>query len=222
MPRHDLVAVLKPVLLAAAILGGLCIQARQAEARDIRTTVLAGGCFWCVEADFESVPGVVSAVSGFSGGNVANPSYSQVSNGGTGHLEAVQITYDADRVSYAQLLHAFLRSIDPTDGGGQFCDRGQQYTTAIFVRNAEERAIAEAAVAEAQSALGAPVRTAIRNLANFYPAEELHQDYYRGNRLIVTRFGPRRQSVAYDLYRESCGRDARVRQLWGSAAPFVH
>ncbi|MBF9029486.1 peptide-methionine (S)-S-oxide reductase MsrA [Rhodobacterales bacterium HKCCE3408] len=212
----------KTVTLAIAIVAGLFLQHGKAQARDIQTTILAGGCFWCVEADFDSVPGVIDTVSGFAGGNVANPSYRQVSNGGTGHLEVVQITYDADRVSYPELLHLFMRSIDPTDGGGQFCDRGQQYTTAIFVSNASERAAAEAAIADAQQALGQPIRTAIRNSAPFYPAEEIHQNYYRGDRTILTRRGPMRQPRAYDFYRESCGRDARVQQLWGSAAPFTH
>lgn len=222
MRQHPCIATLKTLTLAVAIIAGLLLQNGRAQARDIQTTVLAGGCFWCVESDFESVRGVISAVSGFSGGNVANPTYSQVTGGGTGHLEVVQITYDADRVSYEQLLHMFMRSIDPTDGGGQFCDRGQSYTTAIFVRNAEERAIAEAAVANARATLGQPIRTAIRNAAAFYPAEEIHQDYYRGNRLIVTRRGPMRQSRAYEFYRESCGRDQRVQQLWGNEAPFTH
>ena len=183
---------------------------------------MAGGCFWCVESDFERVSGVIEVVSGFSGGNVANPSYRQVVSGGTGHLEVVEITYDADRLSYAQLLHMFLRSIDPTDAGGQFCDRGESYTTAIFVENAQERAIAEAAIAQAEATLGRNVVTPIRNAAPFYAAEDYHQDYYRSDDIIITRFGPRRKSVAYDLYRTSCGRDARVQALWGAEAPFTH
>jgi peptide-methionine (S)-S-oxide reductase len=153
---------------------------------------------------------------------VANPSYRQVVGGGTGHLEVVEITYDASRLSYAQLIHMFLRSVDPTDAGGQFCDRGPSYTTAIFVENAQERAIAEAAIAQAEATIGRNIVTPIRNAAPFYPAEDYHQDYYRSEDLILTRFGPRRKSVAYELYRTACGRDARVAEIWGAEAPFTH
>ena len=212
---------LKTFVLFAAIGAALILQHGKAHARDIHSAVVAGGCFWCVESDFERVRGVVEVVSGYAGGSVANPSYRQVTGGGTGHLEVVEITYDADRLSYSQLINMFLRSIDPTDGGGQFCDRGQSYTTAIFVRNNEERAIAEAEIAQARATLGQPIATAIRNAATFYEAEDYHQDYYRGTSLIVTRRGPMRQSAAYEFFRESCGRDARVRQLWGAEAPFV-
>ena len=198
------------------------LSPHRAHAEDIRTTVVAGGCFWCVEADFEKVAGVIEVVSGFAGGTVANPSYRQVVGGGTGHLEVVEITYDADRVSYAQLIHMFLRSIDPSDAGGQFCDRGQSYSTAIFVENAQERATAEAAIAEAEAAIGRNIVTPIRDAAPFYAAEDYHQDYYRSEDLILTRFGPRRKSVAYELYRTSCGRDARVAEIWGAAAPFTN
>ncbi|QBY02126.1 peptide-methionine (S)-S-oxide reductase MsrA [Rhodophyticola sp. CCM32] len=222
MPRLPICHTLKTVILGLAILLGMAAQHGKANARDIQTTVVAGGCFWCVESDFESVPGVITAVSGFAGGSVANPSYRQVVRGGTGHLEAVEITYDADTLPYDQLLHLFLRSVDPLDSGGQFCDRGESYTTAIFVANARERAIAEAALREASTELGRNVVTSVRDAAPFYPAEADHQDYYRNNDLVVTRFGLRRKSVAYRLYREACGRDARVHELWGSAAPFTH
>ena len=222
MPRTPFRDTFKLIALSAAILTALSLSSDRALAQDIRTTIVAGGCFWCVESDFERVSGVIEVVSGFSGGNVANPSYRQVVSGGTGHLEVVEITYDADRLSYAQLLHMFLRSIDPTDAGGQFCDRGESYTTAIFVENAQERAIAEAAIAQAEATLGRNVVTPIRNAAPFYAAEDYHQDYYRSDDIIITRFGPRRKSVAYDLYRTSCGRDARVQALWGAEAPFTH
>jgi peptide-methionine (S)-S-oxide reductase len=222
MPRTPFRDTFKLIALSAAILTALSLSSDRAHAQDIRTAIVAGGCFWCVESDFERVSGVIEVVSGFSGGNVANPSYRQVVSGGTGHLEVVEITYDADRLSYAQLLHMFLRSIDPTDSGGQFCDRGESYTTAIFVENAQERAIAEAAIAQAEATLGRNVVTPIRNAAPFYAAEDYHQDYYRSDDIIITRFGPRRKSVAYDLYRTSCGRDARVQALWGAEAPFTH
>ncbi|MEM7722855.1 MAG: peptide-methionine (S)-S-oxide reductase, partial [Pseudomonadota bacterium] len=133
----------------------------------------------------------------------------------------VQITYDADRISYEQILAMFLRSIDPTDAGGQFCDRGESYTTAIFVDNDAERQAAQSALRQAEADLGQNIVTPIRDAGAFYEAEAYHQDYYLSSDIILTRFGPRRKSVAYELYRESCGRDARVAELWGDAAPFA-
>ena len=194
---------------------GLGLGAAQA---DQKTAVVAGGCFWCVEKDFESVPGVTSVVSGFAGGKTANPTYKQVTAGGTGHYEAVQITYDDSKVSYADLMTLFFRSVDPTDAGGQFCDRGDSYRTAIFVSGPAERAAAKAASAEAEQQLGAPIATKILPAGPFYAAEDYHQDYYKSSDIIITRFGPRTKASAYKLYRETCGRDARVQQLWGSAA----
>jgi peptide-methionine (S)-S-oxide reductase len=194
---------------------GLWLGAAQA---DQKTAVVAGGCFWCVEKDFESVPGVTSVVSGFAGGKTANPTYKQVTAGGTGHYEAVQITYDDSKVSYADLMTLFFRSVDPTDAGGQFCDRGDSYRTAIFVSGPAERAAAKAASAEAEQQLGAPIATKILAAGPFYAAEDYHQDYYKSSAIIITRFGPRTKASAYKLYREACGRDARVQQLWGSAA----
>ncbi|AHM03316.1 Peptide methionine sulfoxide reductase MsrA [Roseibacterium elongatum DSM 19469] len=221
MARAPIKDSLKSGMLGLAICAALAVQGGRAHAEDIRTTVVAGGCFWCVEADFERVDGVIEVVSGFAGGTVETPSYRQVVGGGTGHLEVVEITYDADVLPYDRLLHLFLRSVDPLDDGGQFCDRGFSYTTAIFVETAEERAMAEAAIAAAEAELGAPVVTPIRDAAPFYPAEAYHQDYYLSDDLILTRFGPRRKSVAYGLYREGCGRDARVEAIWGPDAPFL-
>ncbi len=212
---------LKPALLAAAIVAGYAAHCTRAEAAPLETAVVAGGCFWCVEADFEKVKGVSEVVSGFAGGTVANPSYKQVVRGGTGHYEAAQITYDPDVVSYEQLMDLFFRSVDPTDAGGQFCDRGDSYRTAIFVDGPEERAAAEAAKAEAAGALGQEIVTPILDAVPFYPAEEYHQDYYKKDDLILTRFGPQTKERAYHKYREGCGRDQRVRQLWGDAAPFT-
>ena len=204
------------IWVTGAILGlGLGLGAAQAEQK---TAVVAGGCFWCVETDFESVPGVTSVVSGFAGGTTANPTYKQVSAGGTGHYEVVQITYDDSKISYADLLNRFFRSVDPTDAGGQFCDRGDSYRTAIFVNGPVERAAAQAASAEAEQQLGAPIATRILPAGPFYAAEDYHQDYYKSGDIIITRFGPRTKASAYKLYREACGRDARIRQLWGSAA----
>lgn len=183
--------------------------------------VVAGGCFWCVESDFEKVPGVVSVVSGYTGGTVENPTYRQVVAGGTGHYEAVEITFDTAKISYDEVLRLFLRSVDPLDDGGQFCDRGDSYRTAIFVSNPAEKAAAEAAVAEASEALGAAVVTPVLAAGPFYVAEEYHQDYYKSRDIVLTRAGPKQKRNAYAFYRESCGRDARVRAVWGDQAAFA-
>ena len=150
-----------------------------ARSAEIKTAVFAGGCFWCVEADFEKVKGVRSVVSGYSGGTLRNPTYKQVSRGGTGHYEVVEISYDPARLSYERLVHLFLRSIDPLDAGGQFCDRGESYRTAIFVSDATEKRLAEAAVAEAVAELGREIVTPVLSRGAFYPAEDYHQDYYK-------------------------------------------
>ena len=184
--------------------------------------ILAGGCFWCVESDFEGVKGVTGVVSGFAGGKTSNPTYERVTEGGTGHYEAVEVTFDPGRISYAEVLRLFFRSVDPTDGGGQFCDRGDSYRTAIFVKGAGQKAAAEAAKAEAGKALGATIATKIVKAGPFWPADAYHQNYYRQSDIIITRFGPRKKSTAYKLYREACGRDARVRALWGGQAAFAH
>lgn len=183
--------------------------------------LVAGGCFWCVESDFERVAGVVEVISGFTGGTVKNPTYKQVVDGGTGHYEAVEITYDPAVLSYQQLLGLFLRSVDVTDAGGQFCDRGDSYRTAIFVTNNAEKAIAEAAITKAEVDLGATVVTPVLAAGTFYPAEAYHQDYYKGTEIVLTRRGPKSQANAYAFYRDSCGRDARVKELWGEQAAFA-
>ena len=211
----------RSIILSALIVMGLCVQSQRAEAGERRDIVVAGGCFWCVEADFEKVRGVLGAVSGYTGGTTANPTYKQVSRGGTGHYEAVKITYDSAQVSADQLYAMFFRRVDPTDAGGQFCDRGESYRTAIFVSDAREKAAAEQAKAQAQSALGQTIVTPILQGARFYEAEDYHQDYYKSDDLILSRFGPISKAKAYVRYRDACGRDQRVRQLWGSDAPFV-
>jgi peptide-methionine (S)-S-oxide reductase len=184
--------------------------------------IVAGGCFWCVESDFESVPGVTSVVSGYTGGTTANPTYAEVGNGGTGHYEAVEITFDNTRLTYDDLVAKFLRSVDVTDAGGQFCDRGDSYRTAIFALTPAQKASAEAAIAKASAELGQTVVTPVRNAGPFYAAEDYHQDYYKGSNIVITRAGPKKQSNAYKFYRASCGRDARVKELWGNAAAFAH
>jgi peptide-methionine (S)-S-oxide reductase len=211
----------RPLILSLAILAGVFLQSNDAHAGEARDIVVAGGCFWCVEADFERVRGVKEAVSGYTGGTVANPTYKQVTRGGTGHYEAVKITYDSAVVDRDRLFNLFFRSIDPTDAGGQFCDRGQSYATAIFVSNAAERGAAEKAKAEAQAALGRKIVTPILDASAFYEAEDYHQDYYKGTNRVLTRFGAIPQKDAYKRYREGCGRDARIKQLWGNDAPFI-
>ncbi|MEV8468219.1 peptide-methionine (S)-S-oxide reductase MsrA [Fluviibacterium sp. DFM31] len=212
---------LKPALLALAIALGLSLQASDAGAAGRETALVAGGCFWCVEADFEKVKGVTDAVSGFAGGTVANPSYKQVTRGGTGHSEVVQITFDPDVISYDQILDLFLRSIDPYDDGGQFCDRGHTYAPAIFALTPEQARAAEAAIARAEDDLGRRTKVPVREAAPFYAAEDYHQDYYKQDGLILTRFGPQSKASAYKKYRDACGRNARVRAIWGDAAPFT-
>lgn len=195
MTGHLMAVVLLAVSSAAA--GAAAAQ---------RTATFAGGCFWCIEADFDKVPGVLTTVSGYTGGRTPDPNYEQVSGGGTGHLEALQVTYDPTKVSYAQLLTVFWHSIDPTDAGGQFCDRGEPYQTAVFVHDDTQRRLAEESRAAAMKSLGTNIVTPIRTADDFYPAENYHQDYYRKNPL------------RYKLYRWNCGRDQRVRKLWGSKA----
>ncbi|WP_347311747.1 peptide-methionine (S)-S-oxide reductase MsrA [Defluviimonas sp. SAOS-178_SWC] len=187
-----------------------------------KTAIVAGGCFWCVEADFEKVPGVTSVVSGYTGGKTDNPTYKQVSAGGTGHYEAVKITFDDSKVSYDMLLYLFFRSVNPTDAGGQFCDRGDSYRTAIFVQDDEQKRIAELAKKEAAQSLGKKIVTPILPASTFWVAEDYHQDYYKGSNLVLTRAGPKKQSSAYKFYRNACGRDQRVRALWGDQAAFTH
>ena len=197
------------------------LTAGMASAQDMQSAYVAGGCLWCVEADFEKLNGVEEVVSGYMGGDVADPTYNQVVAGGTGHYEAVEIIYDAEVVSYAQLMNAFFRSVDPLDAGGQFCDRGESYRTAIFVENAEQRQTAEAAKSEAESVLGQDVVTPILDTVPFYVAEAYHQDYYLGDEIILTRRGPKTKANAYDFYRDACQRDERVRELWGQEALFA-
>ena len=181
------------------------------------TAIVAGGCFWCVELDFEAVKGVSEVVSGYSGGDQADPTYKNHE----GHFEAVQITFDPAVISYGELVAKFLRSVDVLDAGGQFCDRGDAYRTAIFVQGAAQRKAAEAAVAEAEAALGQKIVTPVLDAGTFWVAEDYHQDYYKGSNIVLTRAGPKSQANAYKFYRKACGRDARVQELWGKQA-FTH
>jgi peptide-methionine (S)-S-oxide reductase len=168
--------------------------------------VFAGGCFWCTESDFDKVPGVLSTTSGYTGGRVENPTYEQVSGGNTGHIESVRVVYDPRRVGYSALVEHFFHTIDPLDGGGQFCDRGSQYRSAIFVASEQERQIAEGIKAKLAKVLRKQIATEILPAAHFYPAEDYHQDYYKKN------------PIRYRFYRGNCGRDGRVEKVWGESA----
>ncbi len=177
---------------------------------ETRSAVFAGGCFWCTEADFEKVPGVVEVVSGYTGGHVPEPDYEQVSSGTTGHVEAVKVIYDVSRVDYAKLLEVFWRTVDPTDAGGQFVDRGAQYRSVIFYADDEERRLAEASKQQlaASGHFEAPIATEILPLSSFYAAEDYHQDYYKKNPL------------RYRYYRSGSGRDQFLTKTWADAQPI--
>lgn len=180
--------------------------------KDYSTLIVAGGCFWCVEADFDKVKGVVHTESGYAGGYVANPTYKQVTKGDTGHYEVVRIKYDPKIVSFKELVHYFFRTIDPTDPNGQFCDKGSSYRSAVFVYNDKETAIVreEIKAIDRSNVLGAKVVSMIISGSEFYPAERNHQNYYKKNPL------------RYRYYRNSCGRDRRVKKLWGKTAKDWH
>ena len=181
------------------------------EDAQLETAVFAGGCFWCVEANFEKVVGVVEAVSGYSGGRTENPTYGEVTSQRSGHLEAVEVTYDANQVSYDDLLEVFWRTIDPTDAGGSFVDRGESYTSAIFVADDMQRQLAEQSIQRLDDSqrFDAAVVTPVRDLVAFYAAEDYHQDYYRTH--------PRK----YKLYRYASGRDKFISKMWGEEAEYT-
>lgn len=164
-----------------------------------------GGCFWCVEEAFDKVPGVISTTSGFMGGHVKNPSYEQVSTGGTGHNEVVQVVYDPKKVTYARLLDAFWHNIDPTQFNGQFCDHGSQYRSEIYYHDEDQHKAAEASRAALMKnkPFKGEIRTLIMRASEFYPAEEYHQDYYKKN------------PIRYKYYKTACGRESRLKEVWG-------
>ncbi|SFJ13659.1 peptide-methionine (S)-S-oxide reductase [Desulfomicrobium apsheronum] len=190
----------KSLILALLILGllGGNVAAQTKEA------VFAGGCFWCLEGPFDALPGVLGTESGYTGGQLPNPTYEQVSSGTSGHIEAMRVKYDPELVDFGKLLDVFWRNIDPTDAGGQFCDRGPQYRSAVFFADEAEESIARASKAELEAARGFKIVTEILPRTEFYAAEEYHQDYYKKNPL------------RYHFYRQGCGRDQRLRQLWGA------
>jgi len=174
-----------------------------AQTNNIQTATFAGGCFWCMEPPYDKTEGVISTTSGYTGGNVKNPTYKQVSNGKTGHAEAVQIKYDADKVSYKKLLSVFWENIDPTVENRQFCDIGSQYRSAIFYHDDQQKQLALESRKQIEKQLNQKVYTQIIPVKDFYSAEEYHQDYYQKNPLL------------YKYYRFRCGRDQRLEELWG-------
>jgi peptide-methionine (S)-S-oxide reductase len=194
----------------ALLVGTSWVSAQQAPTPTTTTAkaIFAGGCFWCVESDFDKVPGVLSTTSGYTGGNTVNPSYEQVSSKQTGHAEAVQIVFDPAKVSYEKLVEHYWRTIDPTTKDRQFCDAGSPYRTAIFAVDAAQLQTANASKAalEKSKPFKEPVVTEVVLAGAFYAAEDYHQDYYKKN------------PVRYNYYRSSCGRDARLKQLWGGQA----
>ena len=188
-------------LIAVAAIAGAAAAQPAVPERAVAT--FAGGCFWCVESDFDHVPGVLETISGYTGGKVAKPTYSQVSAGGTGHAESVEVVYDPRKVSFAQLLDYFWHHVDPTVKDQQFCDHGNQYRTAIFVHNDEERKLAEESKKKVEAELKKPIYTEIVQAGPFYKAEDYHQDFYLKN------------PTKYKFYRWNCGRDQRLEQIWG-------
>jgi methionine-S-sulfoxide reductase len=173
----------------------------------LESVVLGGGCFWCIEADYEKLDGVVDVISGYAGGHVKNPTYKQVSAGGSGHIEVVKVTYDANKINYSQILDYFWRHVDPTRDDGQFCDRGPQYRPAIFYQDQAQKKLALASTKKIEQSkpFTEPLKVELIQVTQFYPAEDYHQDYYKKN------------PIRYNFYRYNCGRDARVEQLWGES-----
>lgn len=204
-----LLAVVLSMLLLSAAARAATVEVDSPLPRGNEIATFAGGCFWCMEPPFKKLAGVKSVVSGYSGGHVDRPTYRQVSRGDTGHAEVIQVVYDPARINYAQLLAVFWRNIDPTTPRRQFCDSGDQYRTAIFFHDEAQRKAAEAsrdALAASGILRGAPIATEITAFTRFWPAEDDHQDYYR------------KEALRYRIYREQCGRDQRLKQLYGAAA----
>jgi peptide-methionine (S)-S-oxide reductase len=197
------------LLVLLGVLGSLSVRGQELQPPPpggLQTATFAGGCFWCMVRPFEVIDGVISTISGYTGGSVANPTYEQVSAGGTGHKESVEVVFDPKKVNYPTLLDVYWRNIDPFDDQGEFCDRGNQYRSAIFVANDEQKALAEASKRKLEERFGRAIATDILAAGPFYRAEEYHQDYYKKNPL------------RYRFYRLSCGRDARLTQVWGDEA----
>lgn len=201
----SLFGVVVAAAVALAIGRAPAVAQAPASTQSTEVATFAGGCFWCVEADFDKVEGVVSTVSGFMGGKTPNPTYKEVTFGSTGHLEVVQVTFDPAKVSYQKLVDHFWRTIDPYDASGQFCDRGESYTTAIFTHTPEQKKIAEDSKAKLakDGTVKQPIATSVRDAGPFTAAEDYHQDFHTKN------------PARYKFYRYGCGRDARLESIWG-------
>ncbi|MBN9672832.1 peptide-methionine (S)-S-oxide reductase MsrA [Roseibium aggregatum] len=202
---------LLPLTLFASVAAAVPLLPAKAE-----TAILAGGCFWCVESDLEHLPGVREVVSGYAGGKTQNPTYKTYERGG--HREVVKVDFDETKLSYGDLVAIFLRTVDVTDSGGQFCDRGFAYSTALYPLNETQAAQAKKKLDEANKVLGGKVVTPVEPAAVFWPAEDYHQDYYKSEVRTLTRFGYVSRAQAYKGYRKGCGRDARVKAVWGKEA----
>ena len=189
----------------AAVAAGKAPSPASTPAAGLARATFAGGCFWCMEPPFEKVPGVVSVTAGYTGGEKKNPSYEEVSEGGTGHAESIDVVFNPKKVTYSQLLDVFWHNIDPLTADAQFCDHGHQYRSAIFYHDEEQRRVAEESKKQVQARFPRPVVTEIVAASRFYPAEEYHQDFYKKN------------PVRYYTYRAGCGRDKRLKDLWGEA-----
>ena len=193
-----------PLLAALLLLAGMPAAAAPAPAAaQTAHATFAGGCFWCMVHPFDQLPGVISVTSGYTGGTKNKPTYEEVSSGGTGHAESVDVVYDPSKIGYQKLLDVFWHNIDPLARNYQFCDHGTQYRSAIFVHDENQKRLAEASKAEVQKRFKQPVVTEITPASTFWPAEGYHQDFYKKNPL------------RYGFYRSSCGRDARLKELWG-------
>lgn len=202
--------------LFAALSFAAATLALPLEAPRAETAILAGGCFWCVESDLEKLPAVREVVSGYAGGTTQNPTYRNYSK--NGHREVVRVDFDETMISYAELVAIFLRTIDVTDDGGQFCDRGFGYTTAIYPLDDDQADAARAEIEKAKAVLNRPIKTPVEEPALFWPAEDFHQNYYKSQVQILTRFGYVTRATAYKGYRKGCGRDRTVKSVWGDEA----
>ena len=197
-----LIFIFASLFILAVLMGPT--QKKEIDMKDhYKSAIFAGGCFWCMEPPYDKLDGVVGTISGYSGGHKDNPTYEEVTSGTTGHVEVLKVVYDPEKVTYQQLLDTFWPNVDPFDDGGQFCDRGETYVSAIFYGNDVEKKLAEASLKAVEKKLGKPVKTKIRKAETFWEAEDYHQDYYR------------RDPFRYKYYRSSCGRDQKLKEIWG-------
>lgn len=206
---------MRSTLARAGLLTIGLLAATGTQAADTAVAIFAGGCFWSVESDFDHAPGVISTTSGYIGGHIDNPTYEQVITETTGHREAVRVEYDPEVIDYQTLVHTFFRFIDPIETRGQFCDFGESYTTAIYTGNDEERAVAEAEKLAVGEQLGKPIATLVEEAPTFWPAEDYHQDFWKGKERLVN--GLTREEH-YARYRVGCGKNRMVEAIWGAEA----